>query len=861
MASPLRSLRRSNPVVPRPRPVFRAALAGLLCAIILAARPAFAQLRRHGAPPTVLPASLAAPEDALGVDWNPAVLGLLPTWSLVYVGSAGPEQPSSRADAHAMYAATPLLFGLAAGVGVSSYYLPGAAGPRAGATSLALGWGPSRALGVGAVVRFLTGREAGLTGVVTLDLAATWRPSPTLALSLLARDSSGPDRAGPVGGTLPRSFVLAAGLRPFGTEALTLDASAALDDRGRIAARGALGVAVPSLGQVLCAVEADRLGRVDQALTLAAALRVQWDTLSVVAGAAAPADLAGIPGAVWSARVEGAPRRPGLPRSRYALEVALRGLDERSMIATTLRLERALYDDRVAGVLLRLDGSGLGLAWAQEIRLLVAALEAAGKPVVCHLEAGTGAEFYACAGASRVLVDPGGGVRLVGPSSTVVLLGDLLRAAGVRADFVRVGPFKSAAEQLLNRRASGPARVDRDALYDDVYRRFVDDLAGDLRIDRAAVTAVIDAGPYLAEEAVRAGLVSGAADAADLDDALREVTGASLPRVRSSWSDARSAWSTPRRVGVVVVDGDIVDGKNIDVPGIGLRLSGSQTVVEAIDALAADASVRAIVVRIDSPGGSSLASDQIWRAIRRARRRKPVLASLGAIAASGGYYVASATQEIWADPATITGSIGIYYGKVDLAPLAERLGVGIESFGRGRRSGAESVYRPFTPDERAVLAEKVRHLYRLFLRRVAEGRGMDVATVDALARGRVYSGDAARRHGLVDRLGGLASAVARARELTRLPVDAEVIVVPRRPSSLADFLLGGLFGSAAALDPTNVASAHVAAGEVDPTGDRPALPHTSTTEQLQAVLRTVLTHALMDDGSAQARLPFDVRLE
>jgi protease-4 len=829
---------------------------------VATAAAAEAQLRRDSAPGFTLPTSLAAPDDALAVDWNPAALGLLPTWSAVYTGSAGVQDAGGSADSHAAYVAVPLLFGLSAGAGASSFEVPAPGGraPRAGGAALALGWAPSRALGIGATLRWLSGRDAGLTGVATVDVAATWRPSPTLALSVVLRDVNGPERSDAALNALARSVVLAAAIRPFAAAGLSLDASAALDDRGRLAARGAVAVGIPYLGQVLAALEGNALGTDAQAVSMAAALRVQWDSLSVVGGVAVPVDAARAPGALWSARIEGG-SRPGLPRGRHVREVTLRGLDERSVIETTVRLEQALHDERVAAVLLRLDGSNLGLAWSQELRVLVAALEAAGKPVVCHLEAATGAELYACAGASRVLVDPGGGVRLVGPSSTVILLGDALRSAGVRADFVRIGPYKSAAEQLLNRRASAPARLERDDLYGDVYRRFVTDLGRDLGIEALRAAALVDDGPYLAEEAVRAGLVSATADAAELDSILRELVGASLPRVRGSTSDVRLSWGNPGRVGVVVVDGDIVDGRNVDIPFIGIRMSGGDSVVEAIDALARDPSVRAIVLRVDSPGGSSMASDQIWRAVRRARRRKPVVASMGAVAASGGYYVAAAAQEIWADPATITGSIGIYYGKVDFAPLAERLGVGLEMFGRGRRSGAESVFRPFTPDERALLAQKVRVLYRQFLARVADGRGMDVAAVDAIARGRVYSGDAALRLGLVDRLGGVASAVARARELAHLPVDAEVVLVPRRPATLADYVLGGLApasnsggGAAVHLNPRAIPAENGASIELERLGGL-AIP-----AELLGVLRAAIAVGLASDGAAQARLPYEVIL-
>jgi protease-4 len=219
-------------------------------------------------------------------------------------------------------------------------------------------------------------------------------------------------------------------------------------------------------------------------------------------------------------------------------------------------------------------------------------------------------------------------------------------------------------------------------------------------------------------------------------------------------------------------------------------MSGGRTVVDAIDRMAANSRIRAIVLRVDSPGGAVMASDQIWRAVQRARKKKPVIASMGEVAASGGYYVASAANEIWASPSTITGSIGIFYGKVDIEPLVKHFGVNVETEKRGSHAGADSMFRPFTDADRALLVEKLRVWYRQFLERVAEGRKLPIERVDALARGRVYSGDSAHALGLIDSLGGFGSALARARELGGLPVDAEVVVSPQRPSSLLDYVLG-----------------------------------------------------------------------
>jgi len=412
-----------------------------------------------------------------------------------------------------------------------------------------------------------------------------------------------------------------------------------------------------------------------------------------------------------------------------------------------------------------------------------------------------------------------------------LLLGDLLASAGVRADFVRIGRYKSAPEQLTNRESSDGAREQRAALYDDAYGRLVADLGTDFDLRRERVREIIDSGPYVTPEMVSLELPADALDEHDLDDPLRDAFAGQLPLRENPPQTVARRWASTGKIGVVFVDGDIVDGDNVDIPFIGVHMSGGRTVVRAIEQLAADSSIRAIVLRVDSPGGSALASDQIWRALMRARRRKPVIASMGSVAASGGYYVASAAQEIWANPSTLTGSIGIFFGKVDFAPLADRLGISIERIRRGRHAGMESLFRPFTADERALLAEKIRIWYRLFLARIAEGRSMERDAIDSVARGRVMSGDAALGHGLVDRLGGFAAALARARELADLGHDAELVVVPHRPRNLLDYVLGS--GSNT--------------GAED--GSQVVVP-----ESLRDVLRTVVTFGHVREGVPMARL-------
>jgi len=786
-----------------------------IAAVTLLASPASAQLRRETSGVWLPPSSYAASDDAFALSLDPAAMAFVDDWTVAYVHADAADSTSFGQRGDGLYGAIPLLFGVTLGASIESVR-PATAAPIVESLdhtmlSLGLAYAPSRTIGIGAATRFLWSSDPHLSNLFTLDLAASWRPSTHVAVSFVARDLGGPGYQGgclPIGSmgmagpcSVPRSFLLAIGVRPESTRALTFDVAGAIDERGRVGARLMGELEVPYLGRAQAAFDVQNLGgsqvlgptamtttQIDLRGTIG--LAIDWGQIGVGGGAIVGNGFDGSPGWYVSAHLDGRVRR-GIPTGDVIAEVVMEGQGARSIVTTVGRLDRALHDPRVRGVLLRPLGSGIGMAYAQEIRLLVAQLEEAGRPVVCMLEDATGAELYMCAGASAIVADPAGGVRLYGPSFEIQHYGQLLRELGVRADFVRIGRYKSAIEEYQDESMSEAAREERNALMDDLYGRLVHDLSDDLEVDEARVRAIIDRGPYVTPRAITAGIVHSSGDSHDLDEVLRQTMGGSYARERTTPAEARRSWGETPHVGVVFVDGEMTDGTNLDVPLLEIHTTGGRTAVDAIDHMAGDPNVSAMILRIDTPGGSVLAADQIVRAIQRARRHMPVIASMGSIAASGGYYVASACDEIWADPSTITGSIGVWFGKVDFEPIATRYGVHTEQISRSAHAGAESLWRPFTPDERMVLAESVRDWYRAFVDRVAEGRGMRRSEVHAIAQGRVWTGDHAQEIGLVDRLGGFGSALQRARELGGLPDSAGFTTTPTRPSTLLDYVLQG----------------------------------------------------------------------
>jgi protease-4 len=311
------------------------------------------------------------------------------------------------------------------------------------------------------------------------------------------------------------------------------------------------------------------------------------------------------------------------------------------------------------------------------------------------------------------------------------------------------------------------------------------------KMSETRVREMTRTGPFVAEEAKAAGFVDGTAFDDELEAATRELVGQDIhygkyvePTV------APAAFGAPDHVAVVYLEGEMIDGRSTHIPILNMNLLGSYSIAETIHAVKEDTSAKAVVLRIESPGGSSMAADVMWREIERLSKVKPVIVSMGSVAASGGYYVASPAREIYALPLTITGSIGVFYGKADLSGLLQKVGVSFDTYRTTPRADAESLYRPFTEDEKQALAVKIHQFYDTFLDRVSTGRKITKAAVDAVGQGRVWTGQEALDRHLVDKLGGLREALAEARKLGGLPDDAPFEELPLIEHTLLETALG-----------------------------------------------------------------------
>jgi protease IV len=617
--------------------------------------------------------------------------------------------------------------------------------------------------------------------------ALTTRPFRYGSAAVVVRDWNSPSND--AGAQLKPSVDLALAVRPVGgRKMLEIGGLASYrSDVRRWAGGATLGVDIPWVGALKAGATVLDFERPE--VVASAGLEVNLDNLQVGGGAMFGNALT-VPGTGFyaTAALRGFDELPKIPNAARVVRMRFDATpDVRRHVHVMERLARMAKDPEVDGVLLVLRADPApSLAHAEEMVDALHQLRARGKKVLCHLEDATGRQLYVCSEADRIAINPAGGLRFAGLAVTYFYLGGLLDKLGVRADFVRIGAHKSAPEQLTDKPTDVAVADEKELIgeYDGLVMR---QIGRGRHMDEAAARKTVAAGPFIAPEARDAKLVDALVYEDEIERFVEEAFGR---RVRITEPESKDEvpeyWRDPAKVAVVYLHGDMIDGESRDIPLVGIKLAGSYTVARALKQAREDSSVRAVVFRIETGGGSSLAADVILREAMLTARAKPLIVSMGAKAASGGYYAAVAGREIYANRATLTGSIGIFYGKVDLVGLLGKLGVSVNLLRTEPRADAESLFRPFTDEEREVLGRKVKQFYDLFVGRVADGRGMTPDAVDAVARGRVWTGQQAKERGLVDKIGGIRQALARARRLGHLPDDAPFVELPAIRKTLFD---------------------------------------------------------------------------
>jgi protease IV len=510
--------------------------------------------------------------------------------------------------------------------------------------------------------------------------------------------------------------------------------------------------------------------------------------------------------------------------------LSLTGGSGTELAALIARLAALAAEPQLTGVILRVDGLGISLPDAVELRAALHALRGAGKTIACHVESATNADYLVLSACERIGLAPLGGIAITGPSALPIHVKSLLDKLGVQADFLHVGAYKGAAEPLTRDAPSKQSDETLAAILDRRYQTMVDVIASERKLPPATVRALIDTGLFPSEQAKAARLV----DDVEAFEAFRDRLTQGAPWTRLELEVDRAAplamtmklWrflgtAPPPKppgdhVAVVYALGDIVDGGGDGVLGARQQIA-SHTLVAALRALTRDDSVKAVVLRIDSGGGSAQASELIWRAVAELEAKKPVVVSMSDVAASGGYYIACGATAIFALEDTLTGSIGVVGGKLAPRDALARLGVRTFPVGRGKRATMTTSLGPWNADERAAVQGTMEGVYRAFVARVADGRGKTPEAVHAIAQGRVWTGSQARELGLIDQIGGLDAALAEARKLAKVDASVGLEIYPPAPT-LRDMLAGfgqvqAPFGAAA---PTALAALATVLDTLDP---------------------------------------------
>jgi protease IV len=471
---------------------------------------------------------------------------------------------------------------------------------------------------------------------------------------------------------------------------------------------------------------------------------------------------------------------------------ALLGRKSDDYFALISLLHWAREDPDLRAVLVSIDTLSAGWARIQGLRRALLALRASGKTVWVHLtHAGVPEYFLACAG-EKVFLTSAGLLDLAGLSAETTFFLGTLEKLGVRAEVVQVGQYKAAGEPFTRKEMSASHREMVETLVDDLYGQLAQGVAEGRGLALEDARALLGRGPFVAREAVEQKLID---EVAYLDEIEKRLSGAheETPLTdRPTYAGHRGRQvrrealrAKQKAIAVVYIAGAIKSGEN--APGnVG---AGSETICRELERLEKRDDVAAVVLRINSPGGSGLASDLIWRAVKLLRASKPVVISLGDVAASGGYYIAAAGAPVLAEAGTITGSIGVIAGKATLQGLYAQLGISKDIVSRGENASIHSDYLPLGQGGRARLESEARAFYDNFLAKVAEGRQLAIEKVATVAEGRVWTGQQALAHGLVDQIGGLLDALAEAKVLAGIgrdtPVALERLPRPRRAWGLS----------------------------------------------------------------------------
>lgn len=439
-------------------------------------------------------------------------------------------------------------------------------------------------------------------------------------------------------------------------------------------------------------------------------------------------------------------------------------------------LKKAADDDRISALALRCGGLRVGWAKAQEIRYGIENFKKSGKPVVALLQNAGTLDYYVASAADEVFMVPEGFLDMKGMRAEVSFYADTLKKLGIEAEIERIGKYKSAAEPYSRSSMSDAYREVVNSVLDDTYGRFIATVAASRGKPDEEFRSLLDEGPFISSDALELGLIDGLKYEDEFKDHVKETLDhdewheVAFGDYRHSLQSSGSLGGKDQ-IAIVYAVGEIMSGNSEMDPFLGSQVLGSESFAKTLRQVREDDSVKAVILRVNSPGGDAFASDLMWREVNLLREEKPLVVSMSDMAASGGYYISMAQAPVVAYPGTFTGSIGVIYGKMNLRGLYDKIGVKKEVLTRGRFAAIDSDYQSLTPAEREKMQYEIEAFYNAFVQKVADSREREWDEIDEVAQGRVWMGSQAYENGLVDELGGFDRAIELAQEAAGLKDD------------------------------------------------------------------------------------------
>ena len=494
-------------------------------------------------------------------------------------------------------------------------------------------------------------------------------------------------------------------------------------------------------------------------------------------------------------------------------------------LATALqRMDKASRDDDLEGVILHINGPSIGWAKLNELRTGIQKMRQKGRKVYAWMESASTKDYLLATACDEIILPESGMLMMPGLRAEVSFYKNLFDMLSIQPQMLRVGEFKSAAEPYSRSEMSPAFREEMEAILDDYYRQIVEMIAQSRKLTPDQVKGVIDTGLHSATDAKKLGLI----DRVGYEDSITEVIkgdrkdaevkfakGYGKKKLDTDFSgitgmakmmnlmmgvEPAPRKSSAAKIAIINAVGPIVSG-NSSADFLGDESMGSTTIIKAIRQARDDSTVKAIVLRVDSPGGSALASDLMWHELETLEGKKPFVVSMGDVAASGGYYISMGADRIFAEPGTLTGSIGVVGGKLAFEKFYEKIGITTSVVHRGKNSGVLSMTTPFSDAERETMQKMLNDIYAQFTTKAAAGRKMEVEKLEKMARGRVFTGAQALKLGLVDELGTLADAIAFAKKSAGLDPDQKLerLDLPK-PISPFEQLFGPIDPGAASMN-------------------------------------------------------------